>query len=406
MKKTLIALTIIASLLTGCSGASSAQVSNETKVVSEENLFNKVSKNTRVFSPNYMPFTKYITNIKENEGKVTVGSMVDFALVDPDKDTIYKMDIRKETLDFIGIMDMASFTIHFVEEGKVYYTMVVLSKDYMNKNHSAVYSMDLETKKVEKVLDVDCSSGYFAKDDDGYYLFGSKINYKSKDGKESEMLVAPGHYRYSLDGKKLNDYKKLGEVKFISQEGGNIYYLTFDNKLYLAKKNGNSNKLIYDLSEKDIAGGFIVRESKIYMVETYDYEVIDESPLIAIPLSKILMIDTKSKELFTIKDGKKSIYQITASANNIYFSARDVDNELVDKILSYNSVNFRTMDLPKAKLYKINEEKAVEEITTIEETEIAAGKDKVYYWKPSESGLFQIVEKLKNSELNIGIYEE
>lgn len=406
MKKALIALTIIASLLTGCAGSTNAQASKETKVIAEENLFNKVSKNTRVFSPNYMPFTKYITNINENDGKLTIGSMVDFAVVDHEKDTVYKIDIRKETLDFIGIMDMASFTVHFIEDGKIYYTMTVLSKDYMNKNHSGVYSMDLETKEVEKVLDIDCSAGYFAKDDDSYYLFGSKINYQGKDGDKSEMSVAPGHYRYSLKGKKLNDYNKLGEVKYISQEDGNIYYLTFDNKLYLAKKNGSSNKLIYDLSDKDVAGGFIVKNSKIYMVETYDHKIIDYSPLIAIPLSKILMLDSKSKELFTIKDGEKSIYQLTSSANNIYFSARNVDSKLVDKILSYNSTNFRTMDLPKAKLFKINEEKSVEEIATIEETEIAAGKDKVYYWQASESGLFDIIEKLKAGELSIGVYEE
>jgi PBP1b-binding outer membrane lipoprotein LpoB len=406
MKKALIALTIIASLLTGCAGSTNAQASKETKVIAEENLFNKISKNTRVFSPNYMPFTKYITNINENDGKLTIGSMVDFAVVDHEKDTVYKIDIRKETLDFIGIMDMASFTVHFIEDGKIYYTMTVLSKDYMNKNHSGVYSMDLETREVEKVLDIDCSAGYFAKDDDSYYLFGSKINYEGKDGDKSEMSVAPGHYRYSLEGKKLNDYNKLGEVKYISQEDGNIYYLTFDNKLYLAKKNGSSNKLIYDLSDKDIAGGFIVKNSKIYMVETYDHKIIDQSPLIAIPLSKILMLDVKSKELFTIKDGEKSIYQLTSSANNIYFSARNVDSELVDKILSYNSTNFRTMDLPKAKLFKINEEKSVEEIATIEETEIAAGKDKVYYWQASENGLFDIIEKLKAGELSIGVYEE
>jgi hypothetical protein len=118
------------------------------------------------------------------------------------------------------------------------------------------------------------------------------------------------------------------------------------------------------------------------------------------------MLDGKSKELFTIKDGEKSIYQLTSSANNIYFSARNVDSKLVDKILSYNSTNFRTMDLPKAKLFKINEEKSVEEIATIEETEIAAGKDKVYYWQASENGLFDIIEKLKAGELSIGVYEE
>lgn len=406
MKKALIALTIIASLLTGCAVSTNAQSSKEIKVIAEENLFNKVSKNTRVFSPNYMPFTKYITNINENDGKLTIGSMVDFAVVDHEKDTVYKIDIRKETLDFIGIMDMASFRVHFIEDGKIYYTMTVLSKDYMNKNHSGVYSMDLETREVEKVLDIDCSAGYFAKDEDSYYLFGSKINYEGKDGDKSDMSVAPGHYRYSLEGKKLNDYNKLGEVKYISQEDGYIYYLTFDNKLYLAKKNGSSNKLIYDLSDKDIAGGFIVKNSKIYMVETYDHKIIDYSPLIAIPLSKILMLDVKSKELFTIKDGEKSIYQLTSSANNIYFSARNVDSKLVDKILSYNSTNFRTMDLPKAKLFKINEEKSVEEIATIEETEIAAGKDKVYYWQASENGLFDIIEKLKAGELSIGVYEE
>lgn len=409
VKKTFIVFMFVAVLLlSACSGKNDNTKDEKSVEIVKENLFNKSYYNTKIRSFDYFPFERYMINIKSNQNLLTVGFVNDIGLVDLEDDGVRSINLVDKTIKHLGINDMGVSLIHFIEENKIYYSVSIMSSNFITNNNSGVFVYDIEKDKVTKLLDIECTNGYFIKSNDSYYLYGNQIKYNNSEGDEFEVVRAMGHYRYSLDFKMLNDYSKLDKIKYITEEDGEIYYLTLDNKLFKASKEGDGKELLYDFKDRSIEGGLVINKDKLYLVESYDYKLVDRGMfgIATIPLSQIIMIDKDTKEAFIINSGEKMIYQVVSTLDNIYFSGREINNSFIENIRNSEEELLSNMDFGPSNLYKLNKEKAIEYICKINDVDIGAGLDKVFYIKESDQFIDSVVNRLKNKELSIGFYEE
>jgi hypothetical protein len=422
MKKVFLVFLIVAMFLAGCSGNAAPKetvIEDVKEEIIRENLFNKTYFNARNRSNDYFPFMKFITNLKENAGELSVGFVNQMGRLDTENDIVESYDLLGKTMEYLDINDLAVCLVHFMEDGKIYYSSNVMSSNFLRNNNSGVFSYDIDTDTVEKIIDLECTNGYFVKNDDGYYAYGTKIEYKDKVGEDFDLVRPLGHYRYDLQGKLLNDYSEVDDIRLITGEDKEIYFLTHDNKLYKSDPDVQNKTLIYDFKDKTIDGGLIVEKGKIYLIETYDYKVIDGggSKILTLPLSQILMIDKDTKELISINYGEKMVFKLASSENNIYFSGREVNDKMINTIKqeiealspsdNFEAANLLVQtDFGPSNLYKITKENTVQKICPIKDVDITAGPDKVYYYKPNDRFIDSVIHRLENGELSIGMYNE